>query len=76
MSACQLDNASHIEEETLSRIFATREAAKPKFESFKECVDCGEEIPLARRQFAKGITRCVNCETISEIKGKCMGGRK
>ena len=30
--------------------------------------DCGVEIPLARRQFAKGITRCVDCQEIVEIK--------
>lgn len=68
MSACQLDNASRVEEENLAHILALRQASKPTFESFRECQDCGDEIPLARRMFAKGITRCVDCQEIVEIK--------
>jgi len=68
MSACILDNASNTELESLERALAIRNLNKPTFDSFKECVDCGIEIPLARRQFAKGITRCVDCQEIIEIK--------
>ena len=68
MSACILDNASNTELESLERALAIRNLNKPTFDSFKECVDCGLEIPLARRQFAKGITRCVDCQEIVEIK--------
>lgn len=68
MSACILDNASKVEQESLAHTLALRELNKPTFDSFKECVDCGLEIPLARRQFAKGITRCVDCQEIVEIK--------
>ena len=68
MSACILDNASNVEQESLAHILALRELNKPTFDSFKESVDCGIEIPLARRQFAKGITRCVDCQEIVEIK--------
>jgi len=68
MSACILDNASRIEEEALAHTLALRKLNQPTFESFKECVDCGVDIPLARRQFAKGITRCVDCQGIVEIK--------
>ncbi|MBK6382041.1 MAG: TraR/DksA C4-type zinc finger protein [Chitinophagaceae bacterium] len=52
----------------MAHTLALRELNKPTFDSFKECVDCGIEIPLARRQFAKGITRCVDCQEIVEIK--------
>ena len=68
MSACILDNASKVEQESLAHTLALRKLNAPTFESFKECVDCGIEIPLARRQFAKGITRCVDCQEIVEIK--------
>ena len=68
MSACILDNASKVEAEALAHTLALRKLNAPTFESFKECVDCGIEIPLARRQFAKGITRCVDCQEIIEIK--------
>lgn len=72
MSACILDNASKVEQEALAHTLALRELNKPTFDSFKECVDCGLEIPEERRQFSKGITRCVDCQEIVEIKG----GRK
>ena len=68
MSACILDNASKVEQESLAHTLALRKLNTPTFDSFKECVDCGLEIPLARRQFAKGITRCVDCQEIVEIK--------
>ena len=68
MSACILDNASRVEQEALEHTLALRKLNQPTFESFKECMDCGLEIPLARRQFAKGITRCVDCQEIVEIK--------
>ena len=68
MSACILDNASKVEQESLEHTLALLKLNAPTFESFKECVDCGIEIPLARRQFAKGITRCVDCQEIVEIK--------
>jgi phage/conjugal plasmid C-4 type zinc finger TraR family protein len=68
MSACILDNASRVEQEALAHTLALRKLNQPTFESFKECVDCGLEIPLARRQFAKGITRCVDCQEIAEIQ--------
>ena len=68
MSACILDNASNVEQEALEYTLALRKLNAPTFESFKECVDCGVDIPLARRQFAKGITRCVDCQEIIEIK--------
>ena len=68
MSACILDNASRVEQEALEHTLALRKLNAPKFESFKECTDCGLEIPEKRRQFAKGITRCVDCQEIVEIK--------
>jgi len=32
------------------------------------CLDCGVDIPEARRRAVKGVTRCVNCQQISELK--------
>jgi len=72
METCVSDKASKVEQESLAHTLALRKLNAPTFESFKECVECGIEIPLARRQFAKGITRCVDCQGIVEHKG----GRK
>ncbi len=69
MSACILDNASKVEQESLAHTLTLRKLNAPTFESFKGKIDCGIEIPLTiRRQFAKGITRCVDCQEIVEIK--------
>lgn len=31
-------------------------------ESFRECEDCGEAIPEARRRAVPGVRRCVACQ--------------
>jgi phage/conjugal plasmid C-4 type zinc finger TraR family protein len=32
-----------------------------------ECIDCGEEIPEARRLAVPGCTRCVECQADFEL---------
>lgn len=39
-------------------------------ESLAECEDCGDEIPAARREAAKGCTRCVDCQQHHELRRK------
>ena len=34
-----------------------------------ECRDCGDEIPLARRQAMPDSGRCVHCQAKSEARG-------
>ena len=41
-------------------------AEQRKFESLFECIECGEEIPEARRIAIKGCTMCVYCQEIAE----------
>lgn len=31
-----------------------------------DCLDCGEEIPVERRQAAPGCRRCIECQTTHE----------
>ncbi len=38
----------------------------PTGESLEFCDDCGEEIPLARRNAYRGVTRCITCQTDHE----------
>ncbi|WP_193092166.1 TraR/DksA C4-type zinc finger protein [Halomonas colorata] len=35
-----------------------------------ECIDCGYEIPTARRQAAPWATTCIECQGIRELKNK------
>lgn len=38
--------------------------------SLEECEDCGEDIPEQRREFIKGVTRCVHCQGLFERRQK------
>jgi DnaK suppressor protein len=40
-------------------------SAKPA-EPVTDCVDCGDEIPVARLKAAPWTTRCVHCQTMAE----------
>ena len=41
---------------------------QPQGPGREECVDCGEEIPAARRQRVPGCIRCVECQTVFEME--------
>ena len=34
--------------------------------SLEECLECGETIPLARREAIKGVELCIDCQTRAE----------
>lgn len=41
-------------------------AEQRKFESLKECAECSEEIPEARRKAIPGVMLCVHCQQLEE----------
>lgn len=45
-------------------------AGKTVADSAADCVLCGEPIPQARRAALPGVQRCVDCQTIEEIRGR------
>jgi len=49
---------------TAKAIEQAREGLRPRLlrEPEPECVDCGEEIPAARRKALPGCPRCVSCQ--------------
>lgn len=61
----QQQAAQEALEERLRREREAREG-RP---SLKECLDCGIEIPEARRAVG-GITRCVECQNEVEKRGR------
>ncbi len=64
MDAC--DNAQRtIERNTTDCINMARDAIQ-SVRTWETCQDCGEEIPLARRQAMPGCNRCVICQTKHE----------
>jgi phage/conjugal plasmid C-4 type zinc finger TraR family protein len=38
-------------------------ARLPQGEGTRDCVECGDEIPLRRRQVLPGVTTCVACQS-------------
>lgn len=36
--------------------------------SASECVECGEDIPLARQKLVPGVQMCVDCQSFHERK--------
>lgn len=40
----------------------------PRGESLRECEDCGEPIPEARRQAVPGVRRCVGCQSAEDAQ--------
>ncbi len=38
----------------------------PRGESARECAECGETIPAARREAVPGVTLCVGCQETAD----------
>jgi len=63
----QFDRASQLEEQAreiaLAQVLAR---TTPDIESAHFCIDCGVDIPEARRQAVPGCQRCIDCQTHHE----------
>ena len=46
----------------------------PKGESLKNCEECDEPIPEARRQAVPGVRLCINCQSSADDKEKSHAG--
>jgi len=49
-------------DDTVSDAVKAARKRMPHGESAKECVECGEEIPKARREALPGVKTCVLCQ--------------
>lgn len=56
----------------LARLRAEQRA--PMGESFRECAECGEEIPFARREAVPGVKLCVDCQQGRDRTMRARGG--
>lgn len=69
MSAEIIDQANELAE-------LQREAAIAKCRinhnavSATHCVECGDEIPMRRREVVVGCQRCAECQEVAEERGK------
>ncbi|MBW7921248.1 MAG: DksA/TraR family C4-type zinc finger protein [Rubellimicrobium sp.] len=59
-------------EEELARMKAAQRA--PVGASFSECAECGDEIPLARREAIPGVKLCITCQNTRDKRPFTRGG--
>lgn len=59
-----IDQANELADREREAILASR--PRPTGRARVACVDCGDEIPLARRQAVAGVTRCAECQHYEE----------
>jgi phage/conjugal plasmid C-4 type zinc finger TraR family protein len=50
-------------DDTITDGVLTARARMPAGEGTEDCVECGEEIPQARRRALPGATTCVQCQS-------------
>lgn len=55
-------HAIHLSENAVARV----RAGLSRVPSLSHCMDCGEEIPEARRNAIAGVTRCIYCQFEAE----------
>ncbi|WAB92499.1 TraR/DksA C4-type zinc finger protein [Pseudomonas citronellolis] len=64
-----LDMAAEQEENRLQGLLATRQRPAPAYSiSETHCVECGTEIPAARRIAVPGCECCVECQGMREVR--------
>jgi len=68
----QFDRATQLEEAAraiaLAKVLARTQGAG---ESLHHCIDCGVDIPEARRRAVPGCQRCVDCQ--AEVERSAVG---
>ena len=50
------------------------EQTVPRGESFRECAECGEQIPQARREAVPGVKLCVDCQQGRDLSVRTRAG--
>ena len=55
-------HAIHLSENAVAKV----RAGLSRVPSLSHCIDCGEEIPEARRKAIAGVCRCIHCQFESE----------
>lgn len=57
----QFDRAQQLDAIYLHQALALHKERMLKGESRSHCLECGDEIPEARRTFLPGVLHCVGC---------------
>jgi phage/conjugal plasmid C-4 type zinc finger TraR family protein len=67
------DLANDSAEEQLNLHLAQR--VQFQGESLEFCIECDEEIPALRRRTLPGVTTCVDCQQLLEVKNHAYAKR-
>ena len=60
-------------DDTITDAVLRARALMPSGESETHCVECGEEIPPARRQALPGVRTCIACQSARDRKATAVG---
>jgi phage/conjugal plasmid C-4 type zinc finger TraR family protein len=69
------DRAQQLAEAERARALAARALPKPAAESAETCLECGEQIPRARREAIAGVQLCIDCAAEQELADRMRAGR-
>lgn len=72
MTAELIDQASALEEMMREHAIQAHRINRDAV-SATHCVECGEELPEARRKAYPGCTMCVDCQGEMELRNKQRG---
>jgi len=59
---------------TIEDAVARARKGLPQGESLKECEECGEPIPEARRKAIPGVRLCINCQQEKDLHNASFSG--
>jgi phage/conjugal plasmid C-4 type zinc finger TraR family protein len=60
-------------DDTVTDAVQRARANMPKGESATHCIECGEEIPPARRRALPGVRTCVECQAVRDRRVETIG---
>lgn len=66
--ADEADVANDYEDARRESLIQAMTQQKPVGPSLSECEECGDEIPKARQEAAKGCRLCVVCGELADVK--------
>lgn len=74
MTAEIIDQASELEELLREHAIAAHRIDRNAV-SATHCIECGDDIPQARREAVPGCRTCASCQEEIELKNKQVGVR-
>lgn len=68
--ADEADVANDYEDARRESLIQAMTQQKPVGPSLSECEECGDDIPKARQEAAKGCRLCVVCGNLADLRAK------